>query len=82
MLDNCCNDANASRDVIPPHKVLPEKSVQFYAACIADALEYMHNKHSVVYRDLKSKNILLDQSGYPILIDLGAAKILSNDGDK
>ena len=53
-------------------KHLDEKSVQFYAAQIALALEYLHD-YSVVYRDLKPENILIDDDGYLQLCDFGAA---------
>jgi len=37
----------------------PESRVQFIAAEIVLALDYMH-KHGVMHRDLKSENILID----------------------
>lgn len=52
---------------------LRESSGRFYLACIADALQYLHDSH-IVYRDLKPENIMLDQYGYPQLIDFGCAK--------
>ena len=61
------------------HPILSEESnVQFYVACIADALWYLHcgfsNASAVVYRDLKHENIMINERGYPILIDFGYAK--------
>ncbi|MDH3533824.1 MAG: serine/threonine protein kinase, partial [Gammaproteobacteria bacterium] len=47
-------------DVLPP------------LALIADALRYAHGK-SVVHRDIKASNILLDRNGAPYLIDFGVA---------
>jgi serine/threonine protein kinase len=60
---------------------LPVNQVAFYTLCIADALEYMHTKHSMVYRDLKPENIMLDAYGYPKLIDMGYTKVLQNEDD-
>lgn len=70
-------DGNAERDGSPPRKALPEHHVQFYAACIADALHYLHAKCNIVYRDLKPENALMDDRGYLMLIDLGGAKLLT-----
>ena len=60
---------------------LPVDQVAFYTLCIADALEYMHTKCSIAYRDLKPENIMLDTYGYPKLIDMGYAKVLTKMED-
>lgn len=49
----------------------------FYAAEIVLALEYLHSK-SVVYRDLKPENVLIDRDGHLKLTDFGFAKFLKN----
>jgi serine/threonine protein kinase len=64
-----------------PHRSLTESQAAFYALGIADALEFMHIQHHIAYRDLKPENILLDAEGYPKLIDMGYAKVLSADHD-
>lgn len=38
----------------------------------------MH-RHLVAFRDMKPENVMLDESGYPIIVDFGFAKVL-NDG--
>lgn len=55
------------------HDHLPEENTKFYACAIADALVYMHRRF-IAYRDLKPENIVLDQTGYPIIIDFGYSK--------
>jgi len=53
------------------------------AAGAAKGLEYLHDQANppVIYRDLKSSNILLDEGYYPKLSDFGLAK-LGPVGDK
>ncbi|VBB32427.1 unnamed protein product [Acanthocheilonema viteae] len=54
------------------HGIFSESEVIFYAAEVILGLEHMHNR-SVVYRDLKPANILLDESGHVRVSDLGLA---------
>jgi CRP-like cAMP-binding protein len=54
-------------------RCLPEAQVKFYAMAIADALAYMH-RGKYVFRDLKPENVMIDQFGYPVVIDFGFAK--------
>ncbi|GAA55512.1 protein kinase 3 [Clonorchis sinensis] len=52
---------------------LPECYATYYAACILCALRYLHSI-SIVYRDMKAENVVLDHRGRPKLIDFGMAK--------
>jgi beta-adrenergic-receptor kinase len=54
------------------HGVFTEKEVKFYAAEVILGLEHMHSR-SIVYRDLKPANILLDEHGHVRISDLGLA---------
>jgi len=55
-----------------------EKQVQFYAAEVVLALEYLH-KLDVIHRDLKPENILLNSEGHIVITDFGFAKELMVD---
>jgi len=60
---------------------LPEKDVQFYAACITVALQHLHGL-GIAYRDLKTENVLLScgvvthHAGWPVLSDFGLANFV------
>ena len=53
----------------------PEDAVRFYVIQVALALGHLHNK-DIVYRDLKTENILMDADGYICVADFGLAKVL------
>lgn len=52
---------------------LPEAAAKFYAACVIQGLEYMHDRN-VAWRDLKPENLLIDNAGYLKITDFGFAK--------
>jgi protein kinase A len=54
-----------------------EESAKFYAAGIAEGLAYMHRR-GFIYRDLKPENVMLDAEGYPVIVDFGFAKYLTD----
>lgn len=58
-----------------PNNVLPEKDAKFYAAAIMEGLAHMH-KRNILYRDLKPENVLIDKDGYPVIVDMGFAKVV------
>lgn len=54
---------------------LPAKDAAFYAACVIEAIGHFSQRH-VAYRDLKLENVLIDASGYCVIVDLGFAKVV------
>ncbi|KAK7012588.1 protein kinase A catalytic subunit, partial [Halocaridina rubra] len=55
----------------------PMTTAVFYASEIVSALEYLHSL-SIVYRDLKPENLLLDRDGHLKITDFGFAKKLTD----
>lgn len=53
--------------------VLSESAARFYTAQLALALEHLHQR-SIIYRDLKPENVMIDSSGYLKLTDFGLSK--------
>jgi serine/threonine protein kinase len=58
---------------IIPDDGLAESAAKFYAAGILEGLAYMHRRH-IIHRDVKPENVLINEKGYPVLIDLGFGK--------
>ena len=56
------------------HKIDDDVSRFYIGSCLM-VLQYLHDK-SIIYRDLKPENLMIDEDGYLKLIDFGAAKII------
>lgn len=62
---------------------LTEDEAIDYMKQIGDALLYLQNdKRSIVYKDIKPSNIIINEFGRANLIDFGTARVFSRDKDK
>jgi cGMP-dependent protein kinase len=56
-------------------ELLKNEDCKFYIGNIILMLEHLHER-SIIYRDLKPENLMIDEEGYLKLIDFGTAKLL------
>ena len=57
---------------------LSKDSVQFFTGCIVSLLALLHSK-SIAFRDLKPENLLVDKTGFLVVVDFGFAKIINKE---
>jgi len=59
-------------------RAFDEETARFFAGCVVEAFGYMHSK-SIIYRDLKPENLVLNETGYLKVTDFGFAKFVPSD---
>jgi cGMP-dependent protein kinase len=52
---------------------IPFENCKFYAAGVMQGIAHLHDK-DIAYRDMKPENCLVDNQGYPKVVDFGFAK--------
>lgn len=65
-------------DFIVNHGRLKEKYARRFFRQLVSCIEYIHS-HSIVHRDLKIENVLIDKQGILHLIDFGLANVYAPD---
>jgi len=63
--------------LLKAQKRLPLNNARFYLSSVITALDYLHKK-SIIYRDLRPQNILINKNGYIKLTDFELAKKLED----
>ena len=64
-------------DVLRQMGLLNDPDARFYTASMLLMMDHLHER-DIIYRDLKPENVMVDEYGYPKLIDFGTAKIIQN----
>ena len=64
--------------ILRQYQKIGQRQASFYSACVVLALEHLHLKLNVIYRDLKPENLLIAPNGYCKLVDFGFAKKRNN----
>jgi protein-serine/threonine kinase len=59
--------------LIDREKIIPSPLAQCYTAAVLLALIYLHAR-TIVFRDLKPDNIVIDEDGHAVLTDFGLSK--------
>lgn len=64
-------------ELIKRYRKLSVETSLYYFCELLIALEYLHKK-SIIFRDIKAENIMLDEKGHVKLTDFGLAKVLNS----
>lgn len=76
LLELCPNET--MREMMERRKGLTEPEAKYYMLHLLEAVKYLHQKNSVVHRDLKPLNLFLDKNLRLKVGDFGLARCLSS----
>jgi len=71
-------DGRSLQDRLDAEGPLPPREAARLAAAVGRALHHAHTQ-SILHRDVKPANVLLDRDGAPLLTDFGLAKVVSGE---
>ena len=64
-------------DALRKLNICSDAQSRFYCGIFILILEHLQERH-IIHRDLKPENVMIDDVGYPKLIDFGTAKIVTS----
>jgi eukaryotic-like serine/threonine-protein kinase len=71
-------EGGSLKELIESRGVIPWQEAIRFILPIAHALDYAHQRNTI-HRDVKPSNILITDSGEPVLTDFGVAKIIDEE---
>lgn len=78
LVQEFCNGGELFRRM-EVERMMTEDDAKFYLSEIVCAIEYLHER-DIIYRDLKTENVMLDTDGHVRLIDFGLSKMNMTPG--
>lgn len=69
-------------DGLSDHERLPIDRVWKWTRGVVSALTYCHEESSIIHRDVKPENIMLDKDDKAYLVDFGVSTLFEGDDDR
>ena len=73
-------DMGSLEDMVKQYGSLPEDVTAKYTEQILKALDYLHS-HSIIHRDIKTANLLVDTKGEVKISDFGSARYITTHAE-
>jgi len=75
LIEMCSGETLEDLLLRSPNKVLASKACLFIAACVVEALDYLH-QYNIAHRDIKPSNISIKDNGYCMLTGFDIGKTI------